>query len=90
VANTVKHGEGKSAEALKTLRPELFSNPDYENIYIEFRQHGLEPSFGPVAAPLAGEDLYVSDPLLQRYAEAAESFFTEIAQHFRDHGDEPY
>ena len=90
LANTVKHGEGRSAEELKTLRPQLFSNPDYEEIYKEFREHGMEPCIGPVAAPLAGEDLFVSDVLLQKYAECAESFFCEIAAHFKAHGNEHY
>ena len=33
VANAVKHAEGSATRQLRTLRPELFSNPDFEDIY---------------------------------------------------------
>jgi hypothetical protein len=32
-------------------------------IYEEFGEHGVEPTLGPVAAPLAGEDLFASEDL---------------------------
>jgi hypothetical protein len=88
VANAVKHAEGSSAGRLRSLRPELFTDPtfaDLEGLYEKgtFRTTTL-------AAPLAGEDLFVSEELLMKYAEAAESFFREIAAHFEAHGSEYY
>jgi len=41
-----------------------------------------------VFAPLSGEEFFVSEKLLKGYAEAAESFFCEIADHFRAHSGE--
>ena len=43
-------------------------------------------TFGPVAAPMAGEDLFVSDKLLRTYVEGALTFFKEIADYFELHG----
>lgn len=85
VANAVKHAEGKASRQLERLRPELFRNPGYAEFY---KEHGLDPYIGPVAAPLAGEDLFVSEVLLREYAGAAESFFGEIAAYFSAHGDD--
>jgi hypothetical protein len=44
----------------------------------------------PVSAPLAGEDLYVSEQILQQYAESVEKLFREIADHFDQHEDAYY
>ncbi len=88
VANTVKHAAGYSAEELFQVNRALFSNPDYEEIDEEFRQHGVEPTFGPVAAPMAGEDLFVSEKLLKIYVEGVLAFFKEIADYFERHGDD--
>jgi hypothetical protein len=43
-----------------------------------------------VVAPMAGEDLFVTEDLLKKYAEAAESFFREIAAYFEAHENEYY
>jgi hypothetical protein len=85
VANAVKHAEGSATRQLRTLRPELFSNPDYAEIYAEYEKHGIEQTMGPVFAPLSGEDLFVSEKLLREYAEGAKSFFGEIAAYFEAH-----
>lgn len=90
VANAVKHAEGSAMRQLRTLRPELFSNPDFEEIYKEFEEDGMGRMTGPVHAPLSGEEFFVSEKLLRAYAEAAESFFGQIADHFTAHQDEPY
>jgi hypothetical protein len=80
VANTVKHGEGGSAESLRALRPDLFADP----MYAEFlRQDGLgldeRVSRARLTAPLSGEDFFVTEEILRGYAERAEAFFGEIA-----------
>lgn len=90
VANAVKHAEGSATRQLKTLRPELFSNPDFEHIYKELDAEGIDRFVGQVRAPLSGEEFFVSDKLLEAYAGAEESFFGEIADHFKTHQDEAY
>jgi hypothetical protein len=47
-------------------------------------------SVTPVRSPLSGEEFFVSEKLLQAYAEAAESFFGEIAHHFSAHRSDYY
>jgi hypothetical protein len=89
VANTAKHAEGKSSSELRNLRPELFCDPIFFQIY---QGIGIKDYFlnRPVSAPLAGEDLYVSDERLQQYAESVEKVFREIADHFDQREDEYY
>jgi hypothetical protein len=43
-----------------------------------------------VSTPLSGEEFFVSEKLLKAYADAAESFFVEIAAHFKAHSDDYY
>jgi hypothetical protein len=89
VANTAKHAEGKSCDELRTLRPDLFSDPAFARIYqgmgikdyLEHRQ---------VSAPLAGEDLYVSEEELEKYAGGVEDFFRQVVGHFEQHKDDFY
>lgn len=90
VANAVKHAEGPATKQLRQRRPELFSNPDYQEIYRDMEEHGLERTLGPVHSPLSGEEFFVSEKLLHEYAEAAESFFGEVANHFKAHSDDYY
>lgn len=79
VANTVKHGEGGSARDLRAVNPALFTDP----VYAEFlRRGGVDPDDrmpAPVAAPLSGEDCFITEQVLRGYAEGAETFFREVA-----------
>jgi hypothetical protein len=43
-----------------------------------------------VVAPLAGEDLFVTESALQQYAEGVEIFFREIAAALDEHENEYY
>lgn len=88
VANAVKHAEGSATDKLKSVRPELFTDPAFANIK-DLDGYNLFETRS-VAAPLAGEDLFVSEDLLMRYADAAESFLHEIAAHFEANGSEWY
>jgi hypothetical protein len=89
VANTAKHAEGRSSEKLRALRPQLFCDPVLEKM---FEGTGVEEYFvnRPVAAPLAGEDLFVTESALQQYAEGVEVFFREIAATLNEHENEYY
>jgi hypothetical protein len=88
VANAVKHAEGTATRRLKSLRPELLTDP--ASAEIEDFNGGSLFETKKVKAPLAGEDLFVSEGLLKSYSEAVESFFREIAAHFDAHADECY
>ncbi|MFN0104138.1 MAG: hypothetical protein ACKV2U_18895 [Bryobacteraceae bacterium] len=87
VANTIKHGEGSSAKQLRALRPELFVNPAYNRIY---EREGLSMAERmreqKLAAPLSGEDFFVTEEVLLEYATSAEAFFNEIAAAFEQQG----
>jgi hypothetical protein len=89
LAHTVKHGEGSSSRQLKAKRPELFCDPSFTRAFpdINFRDYFLRK---PVAVPLAGNDVFVTEDLLKHYAEGVGSFFGEIADHFAAHADEDY
>jgi hypothetical protein len=54
-------------------------------IYEEYPEQGIEQTMRPISAPLSGVDFFVTEQLLQGYAEAAESFFGEIAEYFKVH-----
>jgi hypothetical protein len=85
VANSVKHGEGGSAEQLRERRPQLFQDPlldDPRN-----RDCGEKRL---VRNPLAGEDLYITEEVFKEYSESANGFVNEIAVHFEMHGDANY
>jgi hypothetical protein len=75
VNNTVKHAEGRSAEQLKTLRPDLFRHP--ESIAL-----GLSLSYSPrsVYQPLAGEDVYVTVVEFESYTDAVKKFWIELSK----------
>jgi len=74
VANTVKHGEGRSARELHKLRPDMFEHPKVD----------LGPAFRNatprVFQPLAGEDLYVSLQDVQQYRDGLVRFWTELSE----------
>jgi hypothetical protein len=75
IANTVKHGEGKSAAKLRRSHPELFIHPSQR----ERKQDSLL-SHSRVRKPLFGEDLYITPDDFSRYAEGIIVFWTELAE----------
>lgn len=85
VANATKHAEGSAARQLRERRPELLHNPVLRETNPE-----LTPAEWPIFRPLAGEDLYVTPEILQQYTEASVMFVTEVADRFKEHGDEYY
>jgi hypothetical protein len=78
VTNTAKHAEGDSSKKLNALRPDLFCDPALEKMFegTGFRTWLVHR---PVVAPLAGENLFVTEGTLRQYAEGVEAFFREIA-----------
>lgn len=74
LANSVKHAEGRAANELRTLRPDLFTMPAM--------REGTSTEALPypyLFLPLAGEDLYVQLSDLKTYAEALVDFLNELA-----------
>lgn len=74
LANTIKHADGDSAEALKHLRPDWFV-PEF------FRQDELGDAFRykpQVYEPLAGEDIYVDVKDLDEFVSATDLFWEEL------------
>ena len=87
VANTIKHGVGRSADELFERKPLLFLTPELRPTEI----HGMEDSNQQlllpkarqtprVDRPLGGEDLYITAADLSDYTEA-------VVQFWRDLGD---
>lgn len=72
VANTIKHAEGRSAEELKPIRPDLFVPPELRATRF------AKSATGSVYCPAAGDDLLVSLADFEVYAAAAERFLLLI------------
>lgn len=81
-ANTVKHGDGRSAQKLHELRPTLFQDAKLT----EFELASFTIHTRPVRNPMSGEDLFITEDEFCRYAEAASGFMIEIADYFEAHG----
>lgn len=78
VANTVKHGDGDSAEKLHRLNPGLFLPPILRMAGGSF----IRPLAGyrsPVFTPLAGDDLYVNEDDIRRYVKAVIAVWEDLA-----------
>jgi hypothetical protein len=72
IANAIKHGEGRSVEQLRTIRPDLFEEP-------QFRGDSMFASIAvPVLLPLAGEDFFPTTDDFSTYVEAARGFWSEL------------
>lgn len=74
LANSVKHAEGRAANELRALRPDLFIMPVMRGgTSTEAVQHPY------LFLPLAGEDLYVQLSDLKAYAAALVDFLNDLA-----------
>jgi len=80
IANSVKHAEGKSAEKVRKLRPDLFTHPDLRAL-----QWTQRPSASRVYSPLAGQDIYLTDNDLETYRSAIIAFWKEFSGVIQDH-----
>ncbi len=76
VANTVKHGDGASANELRKVRPDLFIDPEAAKL---LQTHAAPPIIRHLVAPLSGDEFFVTDSALREYAAHAENFFQELA-----------
>jgi hypothetical protein len=64
VANVVKHAEGRSAQDLRLLRPDLFQATELRALLAPSLH---TPSGVPVSTPMAGESVYVDEATLDAY-----------------------
>lgn len=69
LANTIKHGEGKSSEELLHIAPHLFELAGLSNSL---------PISGRVYTPLLGEDICVRPTHISEYADSLEQFWLEL------------
>jgi len=89
VANSVKHAEGPSAQQLRELRADLFQNPAFADIRAEIGSGWLDRQ-EPLAMPLAGEDLFVTENDLHNYYAAAVALFEGIVEFCEARRDEQF
>ena len=80
-ANAIKHGTGPAGDELAKLRPDLFSSPYLrllEGDDAESSHAAVWPN--SIYAPLAGDDLYVSERDLSEWCDAAIAFWEELSE----------
>ena len=83
-ANAIKHGAGRSADKLAELRPDLFEDPILAK---HLASLGLTTTDNETAreraaalvAPLAGDELYVTENDLEGWSDAAKEYWLELA-----------
>ncbi len=76
VANTVKHTDGDAATALRSKRPELFTDPRLE---VGNREPPITVDFTAF-----GDDLYVTLDIIDEYVGHIVSFWNEMAAKLRE------
>jgi hypothetical protein len=75
VANTIKHGEGGSAQELRNHRPDLFVHPVLRN-----QGDAGIPPVSQVYLPAGGEDVFVTLEDIARYRDALVRFWHEFSE----------
>ena len=73
ICNAVKHAEGSGTSQLRSLRPDLFVYPTMAGLSLFSRSVS-------VLQPLAGEDIYLREADIEKYALAIENFWDEVSQ----------
>lgn len=71
LANVIKHGEGGSASKLRRMNPKLFHYPG------TFELADIATDM-PIAAPLAGDEIFVTVEDFERYVDAIERFWDTL------------
>lgn len=79
-ANAIKHADGRAANRLRKVRPDLFVSPLLRNGDPRFLR-GTTPVF----TPMAGDDIYVSVDDFTVFAAATIRFFEEFADAIYPH-----
>lgn len=75
LANTVKHGGGRSANLLRTLRPELLVHPLLRDESRWTKRPRID-----VNLPLAGDSVFVTETDIRRFAAYVVAFWNDLAE----------
>ena len=76
LANSIKHGEGKSSQDLSRIAPELFESPAIKGLK---RLGGWKTSTSAtIYTPLLGNDIYVTQGHIRSYESALKEFWNEL------------
>ena len=75
LANTIKHGEGRAAESLRSLRPEMFFRDSVRGMGWD-----TFPGKSSVYQPLMGDDVYATAEDLQAYRTTLLGFWAQFSQ----------
>lgn len=82
-ANAIKHGNGASAKELARLRPDLFEDPVLARLgWAECTDEGaarVAERASSLFAPLAGDDLYVSERDLSEWCDAVIAYWEDLS-----------
>ena len=87
LCNAVKHAEGCSTTELRTLNPTLFEPPPDIDEHIQELRTDINNLIGsgsqnylpePIKNPLAGEDIYVKEEDIKKYADAIKEFWNDF------------
>jgi hypothetical protein len=73
IANVVKHAEGRSAETLRGIRPEIFEHPAVRTAWLA---GGVKSRL--VSEPLAGEGVYVTRADYEAYTADVDGFWLAL------------
>ncbi len=86
IANAVKHGEGRSAQQVRKLRPDLFTDPRLARLGLG----DLANTPRRLSMPLAGEGLFITPEILEEYTRSGVSLLEALQEHFLMHQDQQY
>ena len=75
LANSIKHGEGKSSKDLFHVAPELFEPPSLKELGLGV---GPMPNLG-IFIPLLGDGIYVTQSHIHEYKFALKTFWEELS-----------
>ena len=79
-ANAIKHGAGPAATQLAGLRPDLFQDPILAKLgWPTTNEERAQERAAELVAPLAGNDLYVTENDLTGWCEAAKEYWLQLA-----------
>ena len=81
-ANAIKHGAGPAAKELAALRPDLFENPVLAKYGLRNGVLGSGRAAvlaSSLSAPLAGDDLYISERDLADWCAAVVDYWEELS-----------
>jgi hypothetical protein len=77
LGSAIKHADGRSADELRRMRPEMFIHPALRE-----DKRIIPPTHLPIYMPLAGQDLFVTEADLKEYFNAVREFWNDMMSPF--------